>query len=62
MLRTVLLALALALFGDAPYVGVWAAAGGHADPNGVTTNAGDMWDPNDSSAEGDAGSLADPNG
>ena len=73
MVRTALLALALALFGGAPYAGsladlgfVWAAeegdAGGHFDPNGVTTNAGSHFDPDGLSAESDAGSLADPNG
>jgi hypothetical protein len=60
MLRTALLALALALGGGAPYLGsfvhlvsaIWTAqadAGGHTDPNGGT-------------AAGDAGSHYDPNG
>jgi len=62
MVRTVLLALALALLGGIPYAGIWAAAGNHVDPNGVTTNAGGHFDPNGLSAEGDAGGHADPNG
>jgi len=65
MIRAVLLALALALLGGAPYAGlvpVWAAAGGHADPDGVTTNAGGHFDPNGLSAEPDAGNHFDPNG
>ena len=61
MIRTVLLALALALLGGPPYGGIWAAVG-MSDPNGVTTNAGGMWDPNGSSAEGDAGNMWDPDG
>ena len=48
MVRIVLLALALALGGlMSPF---WAAdqvdAGGHADPNGATTDAGNRFDPN----------------
>lgn len=62
MVRIFLLALALALLGGAPYAGIWAAAGGHFDPNGATTNAGSINDPNGSSAEGDAGNHIDPNG
>lgn len=86
MVRTALVVLALALFGGAPYAGslanmavIWAAdetdAGGHADPDGLTTNAGNHFDPNglkmnggsladpDGASTGsDAGSLADPNG
>lgn len=62
MVRTVLLALALALLGGAPYAGIWAAAGNHCDPNGATTNAGSINDPNGSSAESDAGNMVDPNG
>jgi len=58
MLRTALLALALALGGGAPYLGgfahllsaAWTAqadAGGHFDPNGGTagTDAGNHFDP-----------------
>lgn len=62
MVRTFLLALALALLGAAPYAGIWAAAGNHADPNGATTNAGNMNDPDGSSAESDAGNMVDPDG
>jgi hypothetical protein len=76
MARTILLALALALGGGAPYLGgfadlfqaIWAAggvdAGGHYDPNGLRTesDAGAMADPNGSNAEGDAGGMYDPNG
>lgn len=62
MVRISLLALLLALLGGASYAGIWAAAGNHADPDGVTTNAGGMWDPNGASAEGDAGNMNDPNG
>lgn len=62
MVRIALLVLVLALLGGAPYAGIWAAAGNMADPDGVTTNAGSMSDPNGSSAEGDAGNHADPNG
>jgi hypothetical protein len=65
MIRAVLLALALALFGGAPYAGlvpVWAAAGNMADPDGLTANAGNHFDPNGLSAETDAGGHADPNG
>lgn len=63
MVRTTLLALALALSGGAPWAGsladlitsVWAAdegdAGNMADPDGIRTNA-----------ETDAGGHADPNG
>lgn len=74
MVRTLVLALALALGGGAPYFGgwvdllqsMWAAdqveAGNHADPNGVTTYAGSHYDPNGSGAENDAGGMSDPNG
>lgn len=65
MIRAVLLALALALLGGAPYgdlVPVWAEAGNHADPDGLTTNAGNHFDPNGLNAETDAGGHADPNG
>lgn len=74
MVRTTLLALALALSGGAPWAGgmadlvtsVWAAdegdAGGMADPNGITTNAGGHADPNGLSAGTDAGNMADPDG
>jgi hypothetical protein len=69
MLRIVLLALALALWGGAPYAGsvvdlvpAWAATGSLADPDGVTTNAGNHVDPNGASAGSDAGSINDPNG
>lgn len=65
MIRAALLALAFALLGGAPYADllpVWAAAGGHADPNGLTTNAGGHFDPNGLSAETDAGNHFDPNG
>lgn len=55
-------ALALALLGGAPYLGVWEAAGNMADPNGVTTNTGGHFDPTGSSAEGDAGNMWDPDG
>ena len=62
MVRTALLALALALFGGAPYTAIWAAVGNMADPNGVTTNAGSHFDPDGLSADSDAGSMSDPNG
>ncbi len=62
MVRTALLALALALFGGAPYTAIWAAVGNMADPDGVTTNAGSINDPNGSSADNDAGGMWDPNG
>lgn len=74
MVRTTLLALALALGGAAPWAGsladlvtaAWAAdegdAGGMADPNGLRTNAGNHADPNGLSAESDAGNMVDPNG
>lgn len=72
MARTVLLALALALGGGAPYLGglvdlldtIWTAgqvdAGGHFDPDGSTTDVGGLLDPNGSMT--DAGGHADPNG
>ncbi|HYU31209.1 MAG TPA: hypothetical protein VEW48_03535 [Thermoanaerobaculia bacterium] len=68
MVRTVVLALALALGGGAPYLGsvadllqsMWTTdqvdAGGHFDPNGATTTT------TGSGAEGDLGGMADPNG
>jgi hypothetical protein len=64
MVRIVLLALAMALGGLlAPF---WAAdqvdAGGHFDPNGVTTDAGGRFDPDGTTATGDAGNHADPDG
>ena len=65
MVRAALLALALGLFGGAPYadlVAVWAAAGNMADPNGLTTNAGGHADPDGRNADTDAGNHADPNG
>lgn len=74
MVRTTLLALALALSGGAPWAGgladlvtaAWAAdegdAGNMADPDGIRTNAGNHADPNGLSAESDAGGHADPNG
>lgn len=56
MSPTALLALLLALGGGAPPFGslpdlvsaLWNAdkAGGHADPNGATTDAGNRFDPN----------------
>lgn len=72
MARTVLLALALALGGGAPYLGgfvdllgsIWAAgqvdAGGMYDPNGSTTAVGGLLDPNGSTT--DAGGHYDPDG
>lgn len=65
MIRAVLLALALALLGGAPYadlVPAWAAAGNHADPDGLTTNAGGHADPDGLSVGTDAGNHFDPNG
>ena len=74
MVRTTLLALALALGGAAPWAGsladlvtaAWAAdegdAGNMADPDGIRANAGGHADPNGLSAESDAGNHADPNG
>lgn len=74
MVRTILLALALALSGGAPWAGgladlvtaVWAAdegdAGGMADPDGIRTNAGGHADPNGLGAETDAGGHFDPDG
>jgi hypothetical protein len=64
MVRTVLLALALALGGGAPYLGglvdlidsIWAES--HYDPNGAGAHA----DPNGIGSESDAGGMADPNG
>lgn len=74
MVRTTLLALALALGGGVPWAGgmadlvtvVWAAdkgdAGGMADPDGVRTNAGNHFDPNGLNPETDAGNMVDPDG
>lgn len=76
MLRSVLLALALALAlsGGALFLGgsldlastgssVGAVkAAGDADPTGATVEAVGMHDPNGAAATGDAGSHYDPNG
>jgi hypothetical protein len=76
MVRTALLALALALGAGGPHLGslldlvsaVWAAdqtdAGNHADPNGgtATGDAGGHADPDGAAATGDAGNHADPDG
>ncbi|HYO16063.1 MAG TPA: hypothetical protein VE685_22925 [Thermoanaerobaculia bacterium] len=64
MLRTTLLALALALAAGTPHLGslldVVVKAGNHFDPNGATTEAGGHYDPN--GAMGDAGNVLDPDG
>jgi hypothetical protein len=69
MIRAALLALALALGGGAPYFGVLldlatTKAGGHADPNGGSTNGdlGTTLDPDGASANSDAGNHNDPDG
>lgn len=64
MLRTTLLALALALAAGAPHFGslldVAVKAGNHADPDGATTEAGGRFDPDGATTE--AGNHLDPNG
>lgn len=75
MVRTALLALALALGGGPPRLGslldlvssLWTTdqvdAGGHADPNGVVTGAaGNILDPDGAATTVDAGNILDPNG
>lgn len=71
MVRTALLALALALVlgGAAPPLGsllklVKTNAGNILDPNGATAtgDAGGSYDPDGMTATGDAGGNADPNG
>lgn len=65
MVRTALLALALALGGGGPQFGVLldlVSAGGHFGP-GATAKAGNANDPNGgAAATSDAGNGADPNG
>lgn len=60
MVRTALLALALAFFGGTPYAGSLAdlATAWSAD----TVDAGSLADPNGASAESDVGNMVDPNG
>ena len=58
MVRTALLALALALFGGAPGSLADLAAAWSAD----TVDAGNMVDPNGASSNSDAGNHADPDG
>ena len=69
MIRTALLALALALGGGAFHFGLLdgaaaAKAGGSYDPDGAaaTGDAGGHVDPNGLAATGDAGTNLDPNG
>lgn len=70
MIRTALLALALALGGGAFQLGLFpdgvpaAKAGSHFDPNGLaaTGDAGSHADPNGAAANRDAGTNLDPNG
>lgn len=72
MVRTAVLLLSLALAGGAPHLAglvdllsaVWAAgqadAGGHADPNGATSDIATSLDPDGSTS--DAGNHLDPDG
>lgn len=69
MIRTALLALALALGGGAFHFGLLdgvmaAKAGSHFDPNGLaaTGDAGNSYDPNGLAANADAGTNLDPDG
>ena len=72
MVRTALLALLMSVGGGGLYLGslpdlmaaLWNAekAGGHFDPNGATTDAGNSADPNGAAATTDAGNHFDPNG
>jgi hypothetical protein len=68
MIRTALLALALALGGGAFHFGLLdgatAKAGGSYDPNGAAANsdAGTNLDPDGTAANSEAGGSADPNG
>ncbi len=64
MVRTALLALALALGGGGPYFGVLldlVSAGGHFGP-GATAKAGNANDPDGATATSDAGNVLDPDG
>ncbi len=68
MIRTALLALALALGGGAFHFGLLdgtaAKAGNSYDPNGAAAHrdAGGSYDPDGASANSKAGGSADPNG
>ena len=72
MIRTALLALALALGGGAFHFGLLdggrAKAGNSADPNGLAATggtaakAGNSYDPNGLAANSDAGNNLDPDG